>query len=231
MEEEEEEEEETHLVAMSNLALLKRWRILPCHLELASRRVKWLQAMIANPRANVQAVAAIFGPVCVEGNGWSRTASALDGKGKPMAHNPGKLAAAFDEALKYYEDVSGAESFFAAWDAVGRSWKALLVSKPLRRELLALDAKLLVAAFACDVLDHVCGSAEIGEDKVNLHVCQLRNLEGAACGATFTNTSQLISHQTNYHCIPQPITSCVATNCCPVCYTSFATKLCWNTRS
>ena len=68
-------------VAMSNLELLKRWKLLPIPLELAVRRVNWLQSIIRYPAANEQVVAAVFGRMEVRGDGWKRVISALDSDG------------------------------------------------------------------------------------------------------------------------------------------------------
>ena len=46
---------------MSNVELMRHWRILPTHAALAMRRVRWLQSMTANERAHEQTVATLFG--------------------------------------------------------------------------------------------------------------------------------------------------------------------------
>ena len=138
-----------HGVALSNVKLLQKWRVLPLHLEVHARRLRWLQTILRKPWDNEQVTAALFGTMNVEGVNWNRELPSLDSHGKLSTWAPA-LAHAFEDALLAFEGISGSEGFFEAWNAVGRSWKVLLLSKPLQLQLDKLDAKLLLASFVTD---------------------------------------------------------------------------------
>jgi len=145
--------EEVYFKAMSNLQLLKNWRLLPLHLELAVRRLKWLQSIASQPSANEQFAAAVFGRIEVNGANWSRCIRSLKDDGSINRADANSNLLKFEEALLTYEGISGTENFFALWDHYQRSWRALLLSKPLQTQLCALDPRIPCAAFERGLLD------------------------------------------------------------------------------
>ena len=54
---------DSHVTAMSNVEVLKHWKILPVRAELAVRRIKWLQSMCRHKQAHRQTLVAIFGHI------------------------------------------------------------------------------------------------------------------------------------------------------------------------
>ena len=78
---------------------------------------------------------------------------ALDPDGHLCDEYPCLLAHAFQSAILCYDGVSGTEDFFRHWDEYGRSWKAFFVCKHLQCLFLALDPRILVAAFTSGCLD------------------------------------------------------------------------------
>ena len=125
-------DKEEHAVAVANLSLLKKWRMLPLEYELSVRRIGWLQAAIKNPGAHEQFVAAVFGTPMVTGVDWRIRLPALDEAGHISAEAPSKLASAIQSCLMLYEGISGAESFFECWGTstsrgMHCSWKVSLL--------------------------------------------------------------------------------------------------------
>lgn len=195
------------------------------HLELAVRRVKWLQAIVKCPGQHRQFVAVAWGTLVVTGTDWTEEVLALTDRGH-LAPTASKLAFAFEEAWLYYEGVSGTKALFETWDSFQRSWMALLLSAALRRELQALDPRVLLAAFATDhQFAAQCEEKELAcleTEKAKAWCCGLGLGEGRACQATFPTRSQLISHQVHKHEVLHPIKTCVVTNYCVNCRSSFA---------
>ena len=183
--------EAKHGIAMSNTRLLQKWKILPLHMELHARRVRWLKATLQRPWDNEQVTAAIFGSMEVTGNGAAWCLPSLDEAGHLCSSAPA-LAFAFQDALLAYEGISGTESFFEAWSESGRSWKVLLISKPLQLLLDKLDAKLLLAAFVADasMAGKACSAKVVEEDWICMRPC-----DKGVCGCKFGSKAALLSHQ------------------------------------
>ena len=104
--------EEVYFKAMSNLQLLKIWRLLPLHLELAVRRLKWLRSTVSQPSANEQFAAAVFGCIEVNGANWSRCIRSLKDDGSINRAKANSHLLKFEEALLTYEGISGTEDLF-----------------------------------------------------------------------------------------------------------------------
>ena len=66
---------------MSNYELLRRWKILPVHLLLVQRRVKWLQTLLKDLDSGEQVIAANFGKLEVVAPDWSLSVSSLGENG------------------------------------------------------------------------------------------------------------------------------------------------------
>ena len=47
-------------IRMSNLQVVRHWRLVPAQLELRVRRMQWLQKLLSNPGANGQVITALF---------------------------------------------------------------------------------------------------------------------------------------------------------------------------
>ena len=99
---------------MNDYDLLKGWRLVPMHLELAIRKFKWLLAARRCPNAHEQFVPATFGCITVAGDGWTVDHKALDSEGQ-LSEGASRLTTSFHTALCWYKDLSGAEDFFEAW--------------------------------------------------------------------------------------------------------------------
>ena len=100
-----EQEVEMHGKALTNLALLKKWRLLPLHWELAARKVGWLKSMLMRPGSSEQVLASVFGTIKVTGDGWVREIPTLDENGHISKFCPGSLAVAFEQSLLLYEGI------------------------------------------------------------------------------------------------------------------------------
>ena len=49
------------VASLKNEQVLKHWRLVPLDLELKIRRLKWYQAICADPQAHAQLIVALFG--------------------------------------------------------------------------------------------------------------------------------------------------------------------------
>ena len=214
-----------HCRAMTNYELLQRWNLVPMHLELAIRKVKWLQAAIKDPIANEQFIAAAFGKVRVQGIGWEKELSALSSEGW-ISDSASPLARSFGEAIELFRGISGTESFFDEWQLKNNSWKALLVSKPLGYLFTSIDPRLLSAAFNHDhSFRTLCQNNELirlqSEQECTTYKCNFVGSFGA-CGKSFTNYSKYMTHLISVHKYYHPVSACVPTNYCVNCLSSFA---------
>ena len=91
---------------MSNIEVLRYWRIMPTHAAVAMRRVRWLQSMTENERAHEQTVAALFGRLAE-----LESEEALDAQGHLTDAAPPE-AHAFNASLRLLEGISATEAFF-----------------------------------------------------------------------------------------------------------------------
>ena len=96
---------------MSNSDLFYTWRILPFELEVAVRRVGWLQSMIRYPDAHRQVVGAVFGTFeCAGGRVLQH--AVLDREGRIMDKLGAEFAKSFSTALWLCEGTSGTDDLF-----------------------------------------------------------------------------------------------------------------------
>eukprot|EP00959_Pyramimonas_sp_CCMP1952_P452272 9466289-Pyramimonas_sp.AAC.1 len=206
-----------HVKTMSNLELLREWKILPARGELAIRRIRWLQQMLRHRFANQQTLTALFGHL-----GGERPTLDLEGHLRPDA-NPWVLQLAAN--LEMYRGLSGTESFFEQWQDMNDSWFSIFEenSEPAH-EFLRIDPSLLRAAaftskltwarlFRPDILydegDH--------EDKF---VCGWVLEGGGTCTCTFKTYAQLLGHRTHGHG-ERAVSATIVTNQCPNCSSTF----------
>jgi len=207
---------------LARLEVFRKWRILPTKVEVALRKVKWLQACLANPAPNEQVVAVVWGEVL-----GSRTLRE-DGSLAPDA-NP--FAASFAESLEMFRGLGGTEDFFELWEECDKSRVELLCvqDSDVGDALCRMDVKILRAAFCtgCKGPWDYVKEAEPVEGKAGF-VCKLALGDGTCCGQNFKSKQALIMHQVksgeecergNLH----PVVRCSSAN---MCHSTFASNIC-----
>jgi len=210
----------------TNATIRKTWRVLPIAVELGVRIFKWLQDMTRFPAAHSQTIAALFGDLPGDEEKTLNDAGQLHALANPWA----KM---FEEKIRYYEHVSGTETFFEVWNDTGQSWTALFCDPDVREEFQRVDPKVLRAAFWNDTTTwtrfeqkekHAHPCPEAREE----WVCQLLNEQGLVCGRVFKTVKLLQVHQTktkpvglSTHGVRHPLRSLVINNQCPVCRQTF----------
>ena len=176
---------EDHRESMSNQAVRQFWQIASMQVELAVRRVRWLQDMVRAPGQHRLAIAALWGQACFEQE------PTLDDEGLLTEHaNP--LARQIQRYLERLRHTSGSEDFFETWGRCGDSWKALFEDEETRMALLRLDAHLLRVA---DWL--LPSSAEAAPAQENRWICKIRDHQNRVCGKGFSSMAALTAHQSH----------------------------------
>ena len=120
----------------SNQQLHEHWRIPPVSVEVAVRRVRWLQAMPRDELNHAQPHAAIFGRFLGK--------EVLEEKGG-LCEGANPFAVAFHRDVYLFEGVTGTEELFEALRRDG--FQSLLVAQSEARDVfLGIDTSLLRAA-------------------------------------------------------------------------------------
>ena len=128
---------------MSNLEVLRYWRMVCCDNELTVRRLKWYQSMAANKMENVQNFATLFGTMKAELASPHLVASLEDGSLGPGA-NPWAMQFAQDmEKLWMIEDS------MALMEQIGKKYLLVFTNEELCEEFQAVDVSVLRAMELC----------------------------------------------------------------------------------
>ena len=61
------EDGKEHGVSLTNVQVLQKWRVCPVELELACRRIRWLQSMVEHPEEHAHIIALLWGHSKVDG--------------------------------------------------------------------------------------------------------------------------------------------------------------------
>ena len=116
----------------SNQQLHEHWRFPPVSVEVAVRRVGWLQAMLRDEMNHAQPLAAIFGRFLVK--------EVLEEKGG-LCKGTNPCAVAFHRDVYLLEGVTGTEELFEALRRDG--FQSLFVAQSEAREVfLRIDTSL-----------------------------------------------------------------------------------------
>ena len=115
--------------------------MVPTELELAARRVKWLQSMVKHPEGSSHVVAVLFGKM------KSETEPTIEPDGS-LSEKANVMAKKFAEDLNLFRELGAADEFFEEWDQQhGASWLHLLQGQELGEQFGNVDGKELRANF------------------------------------------------------------------------------------
>jgi len=194
---------------LSNVQVLRKVRLLPVHLELMVRRVKWLIAIVAKPGNAGAMIAAWLGELPNESANYV---------------NPWKQQLQRD--LEYCAIVPYWEDFFT--QAMGNPI-CLFNDYDMRSTFLKLDARELRAVLL-DSLTHAFVDKNNTIDKpCGVFTCDIVMPDGSVCGHQSNTKAGIWHHQvlakSPNHGLRSAINLVVVTNQCCMCRSVFADKI------
>ena len=112
---------------------LAAWRLVPFGVEMAVRRLKWLQAMVYDSEAHEKIIATTWGKRPGDETGVVDEAGKLTGEATP-------LAKAIEADMTMAEMMGMRETtFFDWWEQEGKSWRSIFLVEDIRDAFLKLD--------------------------------------------------------------------------------------------
>ena len=205
--------------SMSNLDVLRFWKLSTCSTELAIRRLKWYQHMVLYKDDSWLPIAAIFGHCRGEAN-LGIPAGVVDGR---IAVNAGatpwaaQFAADFDRLQAIDE---GADLL----SSLGEKIFNVFVDPDLGAAFTELDVSNLRAAETSIAIPPPEFSAVAGEDRTKQPE-DLPLFPCPVCDCWLQNRKALLAHVGKSHGLQNLAHLCTVTNQCCICHDTFASRV------
>ena len=196
----------------SNAKVMERCMILPVHLELAVRRIKWLQSLVARPETGGAMLAAWLGEFKFENN---------------KKQNPWVEQLVDDIRL-----LNCMEGWIDISETVRQEPVSVFNNIEICEQILKVDTRGLRATLL-DKLEYVFvgrGGGKCGTDEpADKFVCQIRDSNGVACGFEAASEAALQRHQISSgkenHMCRSIVHIITITNQCCLCSSVFADRV------
>jgi len=209
--------------------VLKHWGLAPCSIEAKIRRLKWYQSMARYPKDSVQVLGALLGDLKEESNlGWQT----LDAEGRVMTDVANPWALRFREDMLSLATMEEAKEFV---EDIGERFALVFVAEQWAEDFLKLD----FGWFRKEVLNIKVPPPGLSSTLVEKAEEQDSNFNtgqpdaggaGFLCGyygcpAWFPTKQSMALHLKIAHHMRSLSYVCCTTNVCPVCETTFASRL------
>ena len=205
--------------ALTNVEVLRWLKLVPTHLELQVRRLRWWQTILVDREGNEALLGIFFGRLGAEVEGPLLD----DGTLSPNAH-PRVLQLEVD--LRSLTDIEPGKDFILAWQG---NMRKLVVDEECRILFCNIDLQELRMRALYDVecpvwqLAHLRDSTETETDRP--FKCSFPLATGTKCQFCSTTMRGLIGHKVGAHGFYDPVQRAVITNECPWCRSVFSTRL------
>ena len=205
--------------ALTNAEVLRWLKLVPTHLKLQVRRLRWWQTILMDREGNEALLGIFFGRLGAEVEGPLLE----DGTLSPNAH-PWVLQLEVD--LRSLTDIEPGKDFVLAWQG---NMRKLVVDEECRILFCNIDLQELRMRALCDdecpvwQLAHLRDSTETEIDRP--FKCSFPLATGTKCQFCSTTMRGLIGHKVRAHGFYDPVQRAVITNECPWCRSVFSTRL------
>ena len=206
---------------LSNLSVLRFWRIASSTIELSVRRLKWLQKMVAFPADYQLVISAIFGT----------TRGELDAGLVPTVSHDGTVNVGIgtspwaEQLLKDFFRLAVLDDAASLVDHVGARLMLLFYDKNLGEEFAQIDVSQLRArefsvticppGFEPDPLPDLQDDDPEGISEFSCGICKLE----------FRDFPTTLVHMKRAHGLSKLSYTATLTNQCPVCLEVFSTRI------